>query len=82
MKIIVKGNGQNISLSLPTKLIFSKRVLKLVLKNNRHVSKLEKIPPHAVEALVDELRRVKKKYGTWELVEVDSADGEYVKITL
>lgn len=82
MKITVNGNGQNINLSLPTNLIFSKTVLKLVLKNNRHASKLERIPPHAVDALVDELRRVKKVYGTWDLVEVDSADGEHIKITL
>lgn len=82
MRISVHGNGQNITLSLPTNLIFSKLVLKLVLKNNRHASKLEHLPPHAMDALVGELRRIKKKYGSWELVEVDSANGEHVKIIL
>lgn len=83
MKIIVKSQEQNLNLTLPTRLIFSKFILKLGLRiGEKYASKLEKIPPSAVDALVDELRKTKKKYGTWDLVEVRSADGEYIKITL
>lgn len=82
MKIIVRNQEQNLNLTLPTNLIFSKFILKLVLKNSRHISKIDQIPPQAIDALLDELRRIKKRYGSWELVEVHSADGEFVKITL
>lgn len=82
MKIIVRNQEQNLNLTLPTNLIFSKFVLKLVLKNSRHIAKIDQIPSQAIDAMVDELRRVKKKHGSWDLVEVRSADGEYVKITL
>jgi hypothetical protein len=40
------------------------------------------LPDGALPALCDELRRIKKKYGTWDLVEVETASGQHVKITL
>ena len=43
---------------------------------------LENLPPEAAERIVAELRNIKDTYGSWELVEVCSADGENVKITL
>lgn len=41
-----------------------------------------KIPDEAVYALCAELMRVKRKHGRWDLVEVESADGERVLIRL
>lgn len=43
---------------------------------------LEKIPDDAVYALCAEIMRIKKTHGHWDLVEVKSADGEEVTITL
>lgn len=43
---------------------------------------LMNIPDEAVYALCDEIRRIKKKYGSWNLVEVESASGEQVLIRL
>lgn len=43
---------------------------------------LGKIPDDAVYALSSEIMHIKRKYGQWDLVEVKSADGEEVKITL
>ena len=40
------------------------------------------IPPEAIPKLCAELRRLKKKYGALELVELDTAGGDHVKITL
>lgn len=40
------------------------------------------VPDRKVYALCDELMRVKRRYGSWTLVEVQSADGEEVHITL
>lgn len=78
MKIHIQDGGHRFVLSFPTKLIFSKLVLRWVLKENAGIS----ITPEAANRLTEEIRRIKKKYGTWELVEVHSADGESVKITL
>lgn len=43
---------------------------------------LMKIPDEAMYALCDEIMRIKKKYGSWDLVEVESASGEQVLIRL
>lgn len=43
---------------------------------------LDRIPEEAVYALCAELMRVKRKHGTWTLVEVKAATGEEVTITL
>ena len=43
---------------------------------------LDNIPEEAVYALCDELRRIKRKHGSWKLLEVASADGSVVNIVL
>ena len=40
------------------------------------------IPKEAAYALCEELRRIRKRHGAWELVDVVSASGERVKIIL
>ena len=82
MKIQINSSGYEFSISLPTKLIFSKFVIRMVLKDRRAAAGLENLPPEAAERIVAELRNIKDTYGSWELVEVCSADGENVKITL
>lgn len=82
MKIQINSSGHEFSISLPTKLIFSKFVIRMVLKDSRAAAGLENLPPEAAERIVAELRNIKDTYGSWELVEVCSADGENVKITL
>ena len=84
MKIIVKSGEHDIRLGIPTALIFSKGSTFLAEKLGRKYSpeSMVDIPPEAIPALCAELRKIKKKYGTYELVEVESADGRYVKITL
>lgn len=84
MKIRVHNDDINISLWIPTNLIFGKLTVKLVNTVGRKYAgeSLEKIPPDALEKLFTELRRIKRKHGSWELVEVESADGEIVRVTL
>lgn len=82
MKIQIREKKRNLTLTLPTRMIFSKFVRNLLLKNDRHVSELENLPKDAADRLLGELKQIKKRYGAWDLVEVDCADGEYVKITL
>ena len=45
-------------------------------------SALDSLSDEAVFALCAELMRVKRKYGKWNLVEVESADGDEVLIQL
>ena len=84
MKIIVKTPEHTIRLGLPTSLIFSKGSAFLAEKLGRKYSpeSMVNIPEEAIPKLCAELRRIKKKYGVYELVEVESADGEYVQIIL
>ena len=84
MKIQVHSDDTNINLILPTNLIFGNIVARLVDTLGRRYAgeALEKIPPEALERLFAEIRRIKKKYGSWELVDIESADGSIVHITL
>ena len=45
-------------------------------------SLFENMPEEAVYAICKELRSIKRKHGTWDLVTVESADGSIVKISL
>ena len=83
MKVHVQGGGHNIHIGLPTGLIFNRYVLRFALRNIR----LDGVAFHGLsrkqaDALALEMRRIKKKHGSWTLVEVCSADGEQVTVTL
>ena len=84
MRIQVRGESQNINLVLPTSLIFSKGIVWLANHFGRKYAAeaMDGIAPENLDALFAEFRRIKRKYGKWDLVEVESADGEYVKVTL
>lgn len=45
-------------------------------------SLLGNIPEEAAYALCDGLRRIKRKHGTWQLVNVESSDGSSVIIEI
>lgn len=80
MKIQVRDGGHNFTLALPTRLAFNRFVIRMALKSAG--SECRELPPEAAKKIAAEINRVKRKYGRWDLVEVQSADGEYVKVTL
>ena len=99
MKIQVKADGHNLTIPIPTAMIFSKPSVWLYLKLARKYSSeakkyipqdieisadafLTKLPEEAVYALCAEIMRIKRRHGSWPLVEVKSASGEEVHITL
>ena len=45
-------------------------------------SLFDNIPEEAAYAICDELRRIKRKHGSWELLIVESSDGSRVMIIL
>ena len=84
MKIIVKSGEHDIRLGIPTSWIFSRGSAFLAEKLGRKYApeSMVDIPPDAIPILCAELRKIKKKYGTYELLELETANGQYVKITL
>lgn len=93
MKIIVETGDHRIFLPIPTALIFNRPMMRLWLRMMRqsqeYVSLPEEagaflwnLPEESVLRLCDELRRIKRKRGSWDLVEVQSASGEQVLIQL
>lgn len=84
MKIRIREEGHNFTLLLPTMLVFSRFSLWLVngVARKSAPEAMALVPAEGMDALWAEMRRIKKKYGSWDLVEVNSADGEYVKVTL
>lgn len=83
MKVRICSGGRGFSVILPTRMVFSRGFLKFGLRFGRKYSDaVPQIPPEAVDALCDEIRRIKNQYGSWELVDIRSADGEQVKVIL
>ena len=83
MTIKIHSDDANISLWLPTRLLFSKTILCLGLRiGQMYVEQIPNIPPEAVGALCKEIRRIKRTRGSWELLNVETSDGEHIQITL
>ena len=84
MKIHIKSENQNLRFRIPTGLIFSPLVARLGCRYGLQYAgdAMKDISPEALIALFAEFRRIKKKHGSWELVDIESADGGLVKVTL
>jgi len=84
MKIHVKSGNHNLRLYLPTGLIFSKTIARLGCRFGLKYAgdAMRNISPEALEALFAEFRRIKHKHGSWDLVDIEGADGQIVKIIL
>ena len=83
MKIRIAEKAHTFQITLPTGLLFSRFVLRLMLKSiSINGKKVPGLTPETADRLALELKHIKKKHGTWTLVEVQSADGEQVTITL
>ena len=84
MKIRVKNIEHNINLWLPNWLIFGKLTERIAVATLKYYvpDAIEQIPPEKLPVLFAEMRRIKQKYGSWDLVDVHSADGTVVRIIL
>ena len=82
MRIRIRSAEKNLNLILPTRLLFSRPVMKLICLSSRYWDEdyLNNLSPEAIDVLFAEFRRIKNRYGSWELVNVESADGETVQI--
>ena len=79
----MRSKDHGFSLILPTRMLFSKGLIKFGLRIGRKYSdQVPPLAPEAIDALCDEIKRIKRKHGSWKLVEVQSADGDDVRIIL
>ena len=78
MKIQIQNDEQNLCIRLPSALAYSSLTGWIGEKCVRRYTDYD-IP---LKALFRELRRMKRLHGSMTLVEVDSADGEHIRITL
>ena len=84
MKVRIKSEGRNFRFWIPTGMIFSKTSAKIANALGRRYAPeaMDWISPQALEMLCAELGSVKKRYGKWELIKVESPNGNIVEITL
>ena len=84
MTIHIQTEGKKLTFWFPTCVVFSKGLIKFGLRMAQKHSdtQIPDIPPEAIDALCGEMKRIKKKYGRYELVEVESSDGDRVQIIL
>ena len=84
MRIQIQDKEHRFTLRLPTMLLFGRFSAGLICRASYKYAPdaVENISPEHLKALLAEMGRIRKKYGRWELVEVESADGTYIKITL
>lgn len=81
MKIVVDaGDGQRIKIHVPLWLMMNDIVAAIappILKQNgMEMSKQQ------IKQFAKEVRRCKKVYGNWKMLEVQSSSGEHVEITM
>ena len=84
MKIHIKSDNFRFTLPIPTNLVFNNATVHIAvwaMKNNGNDS-FAALSPASLKRLFAEFRRIKRKHGQWTLVEVRSAGGEEVTITL
>ena len=81
MRIIVKqAEGKNLRIMFPSRLIFnhlSAALIPLALKNSDL-----KIDRRQAWTMVKTILDCRRRFPSWSLVEVDSANGEHIRIKL
>ena len=83
MRIQVKSKDANLDIPLPTSMLVSPMVSRIVLKAVRKEGRgLSWLTPELVEGLQKTLKSWIRRNGHFMLVEVEIADGEIVKIKL
>lgn len=90
MKIYVKGGNCRLKLRIPTVVIFSRPAAWLYWRGIKTSFPepfqgrfdTQNLSKEGIYTLCQEIRRIKKKHGTYPLVEVNSSDGDQVQIVL
>ena len=81
MIIRIKTEGKKIFLPIPSSWAFSRMGLHF-LKKNDDDGDFANITPKQMRNIRKTIRKMRKKHKNWNIVEVDSSDGTYVRIKL
>ena len=84
MRIQIKSGTSRLNFWLPTCLVFGKITVRLANSIGRRYAAeaMKDIPPEAIEAIFAEFSRIKRVHGKWELVDIQSSNGDIVKVIL
>ena len=84
MKVLVKSGNRTIRIAIPTCMVFSRLTARLGARFGLRCAgdEARDFTPGQMDALFAEFRRIKKRYGRWELVDMESSDGKLIKIIL
>lgn len=82
MQIIIKSKELNLHLFFPTALVFNSLTLGIFLRTLKKSVPRIQMNQKVTQNFVRELKRIKKRYGRLELVNVESAEGEKVIVRL
>ena len=84
MRIQVTSSENVVDIPIPTALIFNDLTALIGCSAIRKYSPpgVQNLSHRQISVLFAEFRRIKRKYGSWVLVDIQSADGQTVQITL
>lgn len=82
MRIQINDGEHNIRILLPTQLVFSRLTAKIGAAAIKKYAPERSLTPQQIDAVFAEFRRVKRTYGSWELVDVRTHDGQIIKVIL
>ena len=81
MKIKIKSEEKNFTIAFPTAWAFSRIGLHF-LKKQDDEGDFSGLTPKSMRKIRQTIRKLKKKHKAWNLVEVDTSDGTYVRIRM
>ena len=84
MKIRFQSGGKDRTIRIPNFLLSPRSVLLLTKMIGKKAvpGSVDRIPPEVLDGLCRALRDIRCTYGVWELVEIESAEGDHVHILL
>lgn len=84
MKITIRNHeGKGFTIPLPTALLSNPTLVTFGLRISRKASaSAPDLSAETVQSFCAAIKQVKRQYGTWELVHVESADGDIVSVIL
>ena len=81
MVIRIKTKGKKIFLPIPSNWVFSRIGLRF-LKKHDDDGDFANLSPKHMRNIRKTIRKMRRKHKNWNLVEVNSSDGTYVRIKL
>ena len=84
MKIKITGSDRDFGITIPNGLVLNGITARIACNAaSKHAPEVgQRFSPEVIGRIFSELNRIKKKHGTWVLVEMEKATGEKVDIIL